>query len=179
MLPVLLLLLVAQVPCAQNEPSVVCHCKQGQASACTALRVSDPKLADAIEKALLAVKLEEGTRQAQSAATAESDDQASSSTSEPPECTGQNHHVISRPIAKALKEHETLDGLYRPRDPRYMTQAKDEEAHCGYQDWHRKVDAEVIQWLKENSKATPKQFEEFLRKIYDRPEMRARFPNGF
>jgi hypothetical protein len=55
----------------------------------------------------------------------------------------------------------------------------DEKAHCGYQEWHRKVDAEVVQWLKDHRQTTSKQFEAFLRKIYDRPDMRERFPHGF
>jgi hypothetical protein len=41
------------------------------------------------------------------------------------------------------------------------------------------VDAEVVEWLKDNRDATAKQFEDFLRQIYNRPDMRARFPNGF
>ena len=98
---------------------------------------------------------------------------------EPPDCKGQKHHIISRAIAKALENHPTLRGLYKARDPRFVAQAKDEAAHCGYQDWHRKVDQEVVGWLKSRDAATPKQFEEFLRSIYNRPEMRARFPLGF
>ncbi|MCY1079957.1 hypothetical protein [Archangium lansingense] len=52
-------------------------------------------------------------------------------------------------------------------------------SHCGYQQWHRDVDNEVVEWLKSQKRATPRQFEEKLREIYDRPEMRARFPNGY
>ncbi len=53
------------------------------------------------------------------------------------------------------------------------------ESHCGYQEWHRQVDAEVIKWLKNQEKATPEQFMKMLRDIYNRPEMLKRFPNGF
>ncbi len=53
------------------------------------------------------------------------------------------------------------------------------QAHCGYQEWHRNVDAEVIEWLEQPSKATPKEFEAFLREIYSRPDMLRRFPRGF
>ncbi|MDY7227203.1 Wall-associated protein precursor [Hyalangium rubrum] len=175
-LSLLLMLWVTQVPCASNEPTTVCHCKQGQLSACAAVRVTDPRLADELEKAaLLAVKLEQARRQT----AKDTESQASSDSPEPPDCEGQNHHVISKPIAKALERHETLRGVYRPRDPRFQTQAVDEEAHCGYQDWHRKLDAEVIAWLARNRKATPKEFEAYLREIYNRPEMLARFPRGF
>ena len=105
--------------------------------------------------------------------------QASSEAPEPPECKGQNHHIISRPIAKALKGHPILKGLYKARDPRFVAQAKDEESHCGYQRWHREVDDEVVAWLRKTEDATPKQFEAYLREIYSRPDMRARFPNGY
>ncbi|MGZ3459341.1 MAG: Wall-associated protein precursor, partial [Archangium sp.] len=105
--------------------------------------------------------------------------QASSDAPEPPDCKGQRHHIISKLIAEALNRHRTLRGLYKARDPRFVAQAKDEESHCGYQQWHRDVDREVVEWLKNTGEATPKQFEDFLREIYSRPEMRARFPNGF
>jgi hypothetical protein len=97
----------------------------------------------------------------------------------PPNCNGQNHHVISQPIAKALEDHRTLHGLYEPRDERFVAKAKDKESHCGYQEWHRKVDAEVVQWLREHDKATPAQFMQKLREIYSRKEMLKRFPHGF
>lgn len=173
MLPLLLMLLVAQVPCAQSDPTLVCYCKQGRASACEALRATDPRLAEALENALLAAKLEEEAKAAEAKA------EASASAPEPPDCKGQQHHVISRPIAKELERHRTLRGLYKPRDPRFVAQAKDEEAHCGYQRWHRDVDEEVIAWLESRENATPQQFEKFLREIYNRAAMRERFPHGF
>ncbi len=98
---------------------------------------------------------------------------------EPPDCKGQNHHVISRPIAKALERHKTLRGLFGPRDRRFVAKAKDKESHCGYQKWHRDVDLEVMMWLREHEKATPEQFMSKLREIYSRKEMLERFPNGF
>jgi hypothetical protein len=174
MLPLLLMLLVAQVPCTQGEFTVVCHCKQGRVSACEALRVTNPQLAKAIESALLAARLEE-----QEAKAAEAKAEASPSAPEPPDCKGQRHHVISRPIAKALETHRTLRGLYTPRDPRFVAQAKDEDAHCGYQRWHRDIDTEVIAWLDRMRNATPQQFERYLREIYGRAAMRERFPHGF
>ena len=97
---------------------------------------------------------------------------------EPP-CKGQEHHLISRPIAKALEDHATLKGLYKPRDPRFVLRAKDEQSHCGYQQWHRAVDKEVIQWLDESPGATHQDFMNTLREIYSRPAMQARFPHGF
>ncbi|MDY7227110.1 Wall-associated protein precursor [Hyalangium rubrum] len=101
------------------------------------------------------------------------------SAPEPPDCQGQNHHVISRPIAKALEEHPTLRGLYEPRDERYVAKAKDKESHCGYQKWHRDVDLEIIRWLSRESRATPAEFMAKLREIYNREDMLKRFPHGF
>lgn len=93
--------------------------------------------------------------------------------------SGQLHHVISKRIAEALEKHPTLRGHYTARDPRIVTRAADKASHNGYQKWHRDVDDEVIRWLKEYDDATPAEFEAFLRRIYSRPEMRVRFPDGF
>jgi hypothetical protein len=78
-----------------------------------------------------------------------------------------------------LKNHETLRGLYEPRDERFVAKAKDRDSHCGYQKRHRDVDLEVIKWLRRYRSATREEFEAFLRKLYSRPEMIKRFPNGF
>nr|WP_257459899.1 Wall-associated protein precursor [Archangium lipolyticum] len=176
----LLLLLLTQIPCTPGETSAICHCKAGMFSACETLKQTNPKKAAEIlaqlEKVAAQAKVvEEAGQKAEAASEAE----AASDCSEPKECKGQLHHIISRPIAKALEEHGTLRGHYKPRDPRFVSRADDEKAHCGYQEWHRKVDAEVIKWLEDNRTATPKQFEALLREIYNRPLMRARFPNGF
>jgi len=93
--------------------------------------------------------------------------------------TGQLHHIISKPIARALARHRTLGGRYKERDSRFVTRAADKASHNGYQRWHRNADDEVISWLDEHDLATPEQFEAFLRQLYSRPDMRARFPDGF
>jgi len=174
MLPLLLMFVLAQVPCVQGDPTVVCHCKQGQASACEVLRTTDPRLAQEIVIANLAVRLAQQAAQAK-----EAEAEASASAPEPPDCKGQRHHVISKPIAKELEEHRTLRGHYKARDPRFVVQARDEQSHCGYQQWHRDVDEEVIGWLRRAKNATPEEFERFLREVYSRPAMRERFPHGF
>ena len=69
--------------------------------------------------------------------------------------------------------------MYEPRDGRFKAKAKNKESHCGYQSWHRELDLEVMKWLRRRDNATPKEFESFLREIYNRPELRKRFPNGF
>ncbi|MFE8605437.1 Wall-associated protein precursor [Archangium violaceum] len=188
LLPLLLVLVTTQIPCGPREFSDTCKCKQGMATACEALRQTDKKLADALEAAARqeARKVAEAAYAQQGAEESGASDseveeaaQVSSDSPEPPECTGQNHHIISKRIARALKNHPILKGLYKARDPRFVAQAKDEESHCGYQQWHRDVDREVVEWLREHSKATSRQFEDFLREIYSRPEMLARFPKGY
>jgi hypothetical protein len=126
-----------------------------------------------------AVRLKEEAHEQEDAKTAETVEAEGKAAPEPPDCQGQNHHVISRPIAKRLERHDTLGGLYEPRDERFVAKARDSESHCGYQKWHRDVDLEVMKWLRDHQKATPKQFETFLRELYNRPEMLKRFPNGF
>jgi hypothetical protein len=190
MLSNLLLMVLTQViVCTPGETSLVCSCKQGMVSACVTLAGEDTlKAAQVLDEVQDALEVLEQTSQMAGAgdenkkkqlqAAAESLSQSLGS-SEPPQCKGQEHHLISRSIAKRLSKHSILKGLYKPRDPRFVARAKDEESHCGYQEWHRKVDEEVISWLDKYSNATPKEFMDKLREIYSRPEMRARFPHGF
>ncbi len=182
LLPLVLVLVTSQlIPCGPREFSDHCKCKQGMATACEALRQTDKKLADALEEAATQA-LRKAPDASQVQGTEESDSQqvqGAADAPEPPDCKGQQHHIISKRIARALNGHPTLKGLYKVRDERFVAQAKDEESHCGYQEWHRAVDREVVEWLRETGNATPKQFEAFLRQIYSRPEMRVRFPNGF
>lgn len=194
MLSALMLVVLTQVaPCTPFESSALCGCKQGSGTACTVLvRENARRAADLLDEVVGALEAldqavqmageGESEKKAQEReklkATAQALTQALTSA-EPPHCKGQEHHPISRPVAKKLKDHPTLRDLYQPRDPRFVARAKDEEAHCGYQDWHRKVDKELIDWLNEHPNATPKQFEDKLREVYSRPEMKARFPNGF
>lgn len=189
MLSGLLLVVLTQVlPCTPGEMSLACSCKQGMGSACVALVVDDTRkaaqLLDEVQGALEALDQashmagkgdEKENQRLQAAARSLS---TALGSSEPPDCKGQQHHLISRPIAKALAKHPTLKGLYKPRDPRFVLRAKDEQSHCGYQEWHRQVDKEVIDWLDKTSDATPEQFMDKLREIYSRPEIRARFLHG-
>ena len=190
MLPLALLLIVAQVPPVPGEGSLVSICKQGRLAACQELAKLRPEKAAEIQAELAKTALsgealrlaEEEAREnedAEANESSESESAESEASNEPPNCKGQSHHIISRPIAEELEKHATLRGLYKPRDERFKTRAKDEKSHCGYQQWHRKVDEEVIEWLKREIRATPEQFMKMLREIYNRPEMVKRFPNGF
>ncbi|HZH13309.1 MAG TPA: Wall-associated protein precursor [Archangium sp.] len=174
--------LLAQATCLNTVDCCIQRWPLNAAEACgaSAARIAEvlngaKVLHDATQSA--GVTLKEEAHEPESAEAEEASDAADSD--EPPNCTGQKHHIISRPIAGELERHRTLRGLYKPRDERFVTRAKDKESHCGYQQWHRDVDQEVIRWLQRETRATPKQFEEFLREIYNRPELLKRFPNGF
>ncbi|MCP3097837.1 Wall-associated protein precursor [Myxococcus sp. K15C18031901] len=164
MLATLLVIVLSAARCSPGEARDACDCRQGKAAACKALRKSDPKLAAELEKAHAKQAKEEAREEAAAKQVA---------------TTGQEHHVISKKIAKALDDHPTLKGHYKPRDSRFVTRAVDLPAHRGYQDWHRKVDDEVIEWIQRNPKATPKQFEAYLRAVYAQPKLKERFPDGF
>jgi hypothetical protein len=177
MLVGLLLSLLSQIPCTPAENTVVCGCKQANASACSALGEVNPELAKEILRALAMAKAAQEAGKAREPAA--SVDTGCPQSPNDNKCAGQEHHVISHRIAAALAKHKTLSSLYQPRDPRFVARASDLKAHCGYQGWHRSIDEEVTKWLAGNKEATAKQFEAFLRELYARPEMRARFPTGF
>jgi hypothetical protein len=183
MLALLLLLAASQTPAFPGEGSLVSICKQGRLAACQELAKLYPEKAAQVQAELAKATLShEALKIAEEEAREKEDaknDEAAEASGEPPNCKGQEHHIISRPIAEALEKHKTLRGIYRPRDERFKTRATDKDSHCGYQDWHRKVDAEVIDWLEKYPNASPKQFMEMLREIYRRPELLRRFPNGF
>jgi hypothetical protein len=136
MLPLLLLLVAAQVPAVPGEGTLVSFCKQGRLSACQELAKLNPEKAAEIQadlaKAALSQKAlrvaEEEAREKEDAKTEESSRTEASdaeASDEPPNCKGQEHHIISRPIAEQLEQHETLRGLYKSRDERFKTRAKD------------------------------------------------------
>jgi len=95
-----------------------------------------------------------------------------------PALTGQMHHGISKTICRELDKHPKLSNRYKPRDARFVTQAKDIDSHIGYQKWHRDLDNEIIDWLQNNQAADSAAFEDFLRWRYSQPDLKAVFPNG-
>jgi hypothetical protein len=169
---------LAQISCWDTES---CCILKNPATAANRCMVSPTRIAEVLNgvKTVYEATLKEEAQAKEDAEFAEAAEAEGEAAPEPPDCNGQNHHVISRPIAKALERHETLSGLYEPRDERYVAKAKDKESHCGYQKWHRDVDLEVIKWLRDHKKATQEQFEAFLREIYNRKDMLKRFPRGF
>lgn len=174
---------LAQLTCWDTESCCILRDPLTAANRCMA---RPDRIAEVINRAMdlygtaqFGARLKEDVQAKEDDEFAEAAEAEGKAAPEPPDCQGQNHHIISRPIAKALKRHETLGGLYAPRDERYVAKAKDKESHCGYQKWHRDVDLEIIQWLRAERRLTPEEFMAKLREIYNRPDMLKRFPNGF
>jgi hypothetical protein len=150
------------------------------------VRAARLKLEQRVEELTQAVRQVEEERGAASAPKSTDSVDTGCGSSQSPEqddeqakCTGQEHHIISKTVWKELQYRPMLKHQYRYRDPRFVAKAKDLKAHCGYQDWHRKLDHEIAKWIKEQQKLTPEQFDAYLREVYRRPDLRARFPNGF
>ena len=55
--------------------------------------------------------------------------------------------------------------------------AIDKTAHNGYQTWHRDYDSKVVKWLSTRLNATPKQFKDYLNKLYSEDWLKERIPN--
>jgi hypothetical protein len=91
---------------------------------------------------------------------------------------GQNHHLLTNKVMRALDDHRTLRGVFKRDDKRFQFRAKDAEAHKGYDEWHREIDMEVVRWIKdeENNKATPQEFIRYLHDFYQKPMNRSRIP---
>jgi len=183
-------LLLSQVPpvvlpCVPGDSTVVCKCKQGTPAACAELAKVNPELLKGILRLAVMAQAAQEAGKAKEAGKAEAQiiDSTGCGSGQDPnekqECTGQWHHIISKAVWYALEHHQMLRGKYTYRDPRFVAQGKDLKAHCVYPDWHRALDKEVAAWLDEFRDATAEQFEAYLRELYARPELRARFPNGF
>jgi hypothetical protein len=97
----------------------------------------------------------------------------------PIKTVGQIHHVISTKVGRAIDNHPILKGVFARRDNRFVTQAIDGAAHRGYQRWHRELDAEVVKWIEDNPTKNADDFLSFLTNLYQRADIKARFPNGF
>jgi hypothetical protein len=91
---------------------------------------------------------------------------------------GQLHHAISKKVHDELERHPLLRGKFKYRDKRFASRAIDEDAHKGYQTWHRNHDEEIAEWIKRKRDATPEQFEAKLREYYGSDDLKRRFPMG-
>jgi len=107
------------------------------------------------------------------------DNAADAASNAPVKTVGQIHHVISTKVARAVDDHPILSGLFAKRDSRFVTQAVDGAAHRGYQRWRRDLDKEVAEWIENNHSRNGDDFLAYLKTLYERPDIKARFPNGF
>lgn len=88
---------------------------------------------------------------------------------------GQNHHVLTNPLMRALNNH-VLKGLFQRAGS--VVQALYKYSHYGYQAWHRAIDNYMVRWLQNNPNATSKQFWLELYNQYNTKEMIKRFGEG-
>ena len=91
-----------------------------------------------------------------------------------PGAVGQKHHPISNPIQNQVQNNPNLKGNVT-RDGWGTIQASKTEDHRGYQDWHRKVDADTVAWLQDNKYATMPDFCNYMNSVYGTSEMTSRF----
>jgi hypothetical protein len=168
---------LSQVPCAPSGSTVVCQCKQGVASACEVLAETDSELSKQLVRAWAMSKAAKESGKGNVLVDV--------GCGQPPddndekECTGQEHHIISKTVWRALEANRNLKGKFAHRDPRYVTRAVDKKAHCGWWGWHKQLDEEIAKWINDRPALTVEQFLAYLRQVYARPELLARFPNGF
>jgi hypothetical protein len=185
-------LLLSQVPpmllpCVPGDSTVVCKCKQGTPAVCAELAKVDPEaLKGILRLAAMAQAAQESGKANSKEKSADVVDAGGCGSGQDPndddakqKCTGQLHHIVGMTVWKTLEVHRLLRGHYTYRDPRFVARAKDLQAHGGWQEWHRAIDSEIKAWIQKFTQATPEEFEAFLREVYNRPELRARFPNGF
>jgi hypothetical protein len=102
----LLMLLLTQQPATAGETLLECLCERETREERAVLDVMEwfaPR----------AKTEEEASQKADSVAEAA----VAPDCSEPKDCKGQLHHIISNPIANALEIHRTLRGLYKARGP--------------------------------------------------------------
>jgi hypothetical protein len=90
----------------------------------------------------------------------------------------QVHHPISKKVYDALENNLSLQGKYNLRDSRFELLASSYDAHKGLQQWHIDLDDEIAAWLNGHQRTTVKEFEEFIIGVYNRPDLKKRFPKG-
>jgi RHS repeat-associated protein len=92
--------------------------------------------------------------------------------------TGQVHHLISNRVLAAMKSHKALSAGADAMRARLKKQAVDLAAHNGYQKWHRDLDDEIVSWIRNHENATEDEFLRYLDGVYNRPEIKSRFPGN-
>jgi hypothetical protein len=85
----------------------------------------------------------------------------------------QGHHVITKDMAKAMAENNNLKNISRNKSS--VFKALSEDAHKGYQKWHRTYDREMTEWIRTHGAATVEELTNELQKYYNKPDMIERF----
>ena len=93
----------------------------------------------------------------------------------PLQLLGQNHHVLSNPIMRALANHP-LGGLFERAES--VVQALTKDAHRGYQQWHRTIDNHMVNWLIQHPNASPNEFWKEMYRMYNNKDLIQRFGEG-
>lgn len=91
-----------------------------------------------------------------------------------PGATGQAHHPISRRIERAARNNPNLKGQVT-RNGCGTVRANTLADHLGYQDWHRRLDETIIDWLENNPTGTLDKFTAFMNEQYANKEIYRRF----
>ncbi|RNC79741.1 MAG: hypothetical protein ED557_14585 [Balneola sp.] len=89
--------------------------------------------------------------------------------------TGQEHHLLSRKILRALNSHPKLKNVFQRDD--YVYKALNADAHKGYQKWHRLYDETVVKWVQNNPSASRQDFLKYLHNLHQQQWLRTRIPN--
>ena len=79
----------------------------------------------------------------------------------------------SNPIMNEINRHPNLRGQLDRAGS--VVRALTQEAHRGYQNWHREIDNAMVQWLRNNPNATQLQFWQQMYNLYNTPDMISRF----
>jgi hypothetical protein len=87
----------------------------------------------------------------------------------------QSHHLVPKKAMKLIEKNPNLAKLNRDH-PMLVIQAKDLEAHKGYQTWHRIYDDKLVTWLGDHPKATREEFFKFLHGLNQEAEVASRIP---
>ncbi|MCP4361917.1 MAG: hypothetical protein GY796_28225, partial [Chloroflexi bacterium] len=90
----------------------------------------------------------------------------------------QIHHALSNKIDNALNSHPKLNGVFDREVDLFKFTASSEEAHRGYQTWHRQYDRQVVDWIERNPSATRDDFLNYLITIYSEEDIAWRFPDA-
>ncbi len=86
----------------------------------------------------------------------------------------QNHHLISTAIRRAL-DAIGINGQALRRRPELQYRSSPGQ-HIGYETWHRNLDDELRNFIRETQGLTERSFLQHLHNVYQRPELAFRIP---